>query len=118
MALNLGGFRHELTLEAPSAAVPDGDGGYTQTWAALNPPTAWASLEIASQAKLERLVANTVVAQASHIVRLRFHPDLDQTCRIKWTDRAGTVRTANVIDVTDPDERGIELILLVSEVPE
>jgi head-tail adaptor len=117
VALNLGSLRQQITIERPGTPTPDGDGGYAETWAALAPPTAWASIEPASQRALERLVAGTVIAQASHIVRLRFHPGIDERCRISWVDATGATRVANVTDVTDPEERGIELVLVVAEVP-
>jgi len=117
MALDTGSLVHWLTLERPGATTPDGDGGYTQTWESLNPSRAWASIEAATQRALERLVSNTVTVQATHIVRMPYHPDLDETCRISWVDRARRTHTANVTDVTDVDQIGEELIVLCVEPP-
>lgn len=117
MAIDPGELRHRITLETPGASVPDGDGGYTQTWTGLNPSQAWASIEVATQRVLERLVSNTVTVQASHIVRMRYHPDLDETCRISWVDRNRVTHTANVTNVTDVGQLGEELIVLCVEPP-
>lgn len=116
MALDPGRLTHLMTLESPTP-TPDGDGGYTQTWARLDPPEAWASIEPATTRALERLVAGTVVVQPSHIVRLPYHPDLDEECRMTFVDRSLTTRTLNVVDVLDPDEEGVELIVLCVEPP-
>lgn len=118
MSLDTGTLRHRLTLERPGATTPDGDGGYTQTWERLTPSEAWASIEAASARALERLVANTVTVQATHIVRMRYHPDLDETCRLTWVDRNRRTHTANVTDVTDVGQLGEELIVLCAEGPE
>lgn len=117
MSLDPGKLIHRFTLEKPSEPIPDGDGGYTQTWSPLNPSKAWGSLENATQRSLERLVANTAVVQASHIAHLPYHPDLDETCRMTFVDRAGATRTLNVTDVTDVEEIGEELIVLCVEPP-
>lgn len=101
-------------MQNPATPVADGDGGYTQAWSTL--VDAWASIQTATQRTLERLVASTVTAQASHVVRMRHHPSVTQTSRIVWVDRAGTSHTANVTDVQDPDGSGTELILLCAEV--
>lgn len=117
MALDTGSLIHLMTLERPLATTPDGFGGYTQTWARLSPSEAWASIEAATARALERIVANTVVVQASHIVKMRYHPDLDETCRMTFVDRSGTTRTLNVTDVTDVGEQGDELLVLCVEPP-
>lgn len=117
MGLDTGLLVHRLTLERPGATTPDGDGGYTQTWLPLNPSEAWASIEAATARALERLVSNTVTVQATHIVKMRYHPDLDVTCRLSWVDRARRTHTANVTDVTDVDQLGEELTVLCAEPP-
>lgn len=109
-ALNLGNLKHELTFEAPTYA-PDGDGGETVTWTAFSGPKPYGSVQASTQKALERLVSNTVLSQSSHIVTMRYHPDVTTKCRLKWTDRVGVVHTASLTNVNNVDEMGIQLIL-------
>ncbi len=39
----IGSRSHRVTLENPATPVPDGDGGFTQAWAALDPADVFAS---------------------------------------------------------------------------
>ncbi len=114
--MDIGALRQRVTLETPGAAVPDGDGGFTQAWASLSPGRVWAEITQATQRALERLVANTVIAQATHIVRMRYHSGVTTKTRLSWTDRSGVVHVSNVTDVSNTDERSIELVLLVAEI--
>lgn len=113
--MKLGRMRQRITLQNPTRTA-DGGGGYTETWASLNPAQAWARIRASSGRSGERNVSNTIVAQATHEVSMRFHPDVTTETRITWTDAAGRTRTINVTDVQDVDEAGIELVLSCVEV--
>jgi head-tail adaptor len=113
--LDLGRLNVLMTLEDTSGRTPDGNGGYTKTPVALSPPNAWASIEPVSQRALERLVSNTVITQATHLVRMRYHPDVNAKTRLTWTDREGRTHRANVTWVQDPDNGGTELTILCAE---
>ena len=51
----IGDFRHTVFFQKPGPAVPDGDGGYTQSWIDLVPPAWRVSIEPATSADLERV---------------------------------------------------------------
>lgn len=101
---------HRVTLQAPAAAVPDGDGGYTQGWTALDPPAIFVSIRPATAKDLERLAAGTVIATASHVITGPYHPQVTTATRIVF----GT-RVFQVTGVSNPDEGGVEMILLCVE---
>ncbi len=105
-----------VTLDAPGPAVPDGDGGYTQGWAPLDPPTVFADVRPASTRDLERVIAGTVQSTATHLVTLPFHPGVTTTTRVRWTDEAQRPHTANVTAVVNVDERCVEMVLGAMEV--
>jgi head-tail adaptor len=113
--MNLGRMNKYVILENPTQ-VADGDGGYVETWVALNPREAHVDIHAAPGRTGERRIANTTVAQGTHEVIMRFHPQVTTRTRISWTDRAGTVRRINVVDVNDLDEMGVELRLTCVEV--
>ena len=114
--MNIGTLRHLVTLENPAPAVPDGDGGYTEVWAALMPSAVWASIESATQRALERVVANVVLAQATHIVKMRYHSGVTIKTRLTWTDKSGLVHRASVTDRQNVGEQSIELVLVCAEI--
>lgn len=109
--MDIGALRHRVELQNPGAAVPDGDGGFTQTWSALSPSPVWVSITPASARELERLAAGTVLSTASHIVRGRFHPGVSTKTRIVF----GT-RLFSVTGVANTEEKNEEMILTAVEV--
>jgi head-tail adaptor len=62
-----GEYRHLVTFEAPGDRVPDGEGGYTQSWVPLD---------------LEYTTAGTAAASATHIVRGDYRADVTTTARM------------------------------------
>lgn len=106
-----GGRPHRVTLQNPGAAVPDADSGYTQSWSDLSPAAMWASIKPATQRDLERVVAGTVIATASHIVTMPYHPQVTTETRVLFNGR-----TFSVIGVSNPEERNVELVLACVEV--
>lgn len=109
--MNIGALRHLVTLEGPGTAVPDGRGGYTQVPTPLSPSQVWAEIKPATARDLERRMASTVQSTASHIVTMRYHPQVNTTTRITF----GT-RVFNVTGVQNIDERNVELVIAVEEV--
>lgn len=99
---------HAITIETPGVPVPDGDGGYTQTW---TPVTAvYASIMPATVRDLERLRQGTVIAQASHVVTLPYVTGVTTKARVVFG-----ARTFAIVGVATPEERPRELVLLCSE---
>ena len=78
----IGDYRHLVLLQSPGSPVPDGDGGWTETWSDLSPSTWHVSIEPATARDLERVSAGTVMSTASHIVKGRYHPGVTTKTRI------------------------------------
>lgn len=108
---DLGDYRHLVTLEAPGAAAPDGAGGYTEAWLPLTPPTMFAAIDVATAGDQERLGSATVLSQASHVVRMRYHAGITTKTRLTYQGRAFSVTA-----IRDPEERKRRLVLLCAEV--
>jgi Phage head-tail joining protein len=118
VSLVVGELRQVVALSAPGAAVPDGDGGFTQLYTPLDPPIWRCAIEKASVRASERLFAGAVIAQATYILTGRFHPGISTKTRAVWVDRAGQMHTTDVLDVNDTEGAGVETVALVSEVVE
>jgi head-tail adaptor len=111
IAARTGDRTQRVQLDAAGKPVPDGDGGYTDTYSPLDPPQLFAKIEAATAASLERLTAGTVTAQASHVITMPFHPGITMQTRVQWTDVAGRPHAANVTSIDNVDERCHTLIL-------
>jgi head-tail adaptor len=103
-----------VTLDAPGAPVPDGVGGYTESWAPLDPPAAWVALD-AQAADMERLTADTIVASGTFAITMPYHPGVTVDTRITYTDPDRGPRVFQVLGLRDPDEARRELILVAAE---
>lgn len=111
--MRAGALRHRITIELPAAAVPDSEGGFTQTWSALASRIP-ASVTPATARDLERVVANTVQSTASHLVTLRYLAGVTTKARLIFHDR--TDRTFSIQGIHDPEERHLRLNLACEEV--
>ena len=107
---NVGTHRHVVTVQGQGTPVPDGDGGYTESWTNLVPATWRCSIVPATARDLERITAGTVIATATHIVSGRYHPQIAISTRLVF----GT-RLFSVTGVSDPEERHIETICTAVE---
>lgn len=108
--MDVGSLRHLVTLQSPTKTF-DTDGGYTEAWAPLSPSQVWASIKPATARDLERAVAGTVQAAASHLVAMRYHSGVTTKTRIIWGTRILAVQ-----GVQNVDERNAELVLACEEV--
>lgn len=108
---SLGALRYVVTLGNPGDPVPDPDGGYTETFTPLDPPTWACSIQQAAARTLEALGAGSVVAQATHVLRGRYHPGITTQTRITFAGRI-----FSVIYVANRDERGIETDVVAAEI--
>jgi head-tail adaptor len=115
----IGKARNVVTLAVEGAAVPDGDGGYTEGLVALVPATWYCAIDNVN-AGLERQRAGTVSATATHRLRGRFHPEISVRTRITFLDphRGGAARVFAVESVETIEERGGELEVVAHEVIE
>lgn len=102
---------HRVTLQNPGPAVPDGDGGFTQSWTDLVPAAVFARIQTATARDLERRAAGTVISTASHIVTLPYHPQVTTKTRVLFNGR-----TFNVLGVADAEEGDVETVAICAEV--
>lgn len=105
----IGAARHLVTLEQPTP-TPDGDGGFTDVYAPLTPPTWHARIRPAGVRDLERSASGTVASMATHVLTGRHHAGVNTKTRIKHGARA-----FSVLYVGSPEERAIDMELLVAE---
>lgn len=109
----IGSYRHRVTVEGPGDPVPDGDGGYTEGYGPLDPGTWDCSIAPATTKDLEQVAGGTVISQATHIVKGRYHRGLTTRARLVFKGRV-----LNVVHVANREERDIESILICAEVVE
>lgn len=104
---------HRVTLQNPGAPTPNpaDPGTFLQSWTDLSPPAMFASIAPATATDLERVAAGTVIASASHIVKLPYHPQVTTQTRVLFNGRQFSVK-----GVANPEERNVELILACEEV--
>ena len=104
-------YRHRVLFQTPGPAVPDGDGGYLQTWSDLVPATWQVSIEPATARDLERVAAGTVLSTATHVVTGRYHAGVTTKTRMIFGGR-----TFAITGVANVEERGITMELVAVEV--
>jgi head-tail adaptor len=102
---------HRITLQDPGAPVPDGDGGYTDGWADLDPAFAYASIDPASARDIERIASGTTISQAAYIVTMPYHPGVTTKTRLTFNGRA-----LDVVSRQNPAERNVDLVIVAVEV--
>ena len=104
---SIGQQRWLVTFEDPDPPVPDGEGGYLQTWTAVVPPTWFVRVRPATARDAERVTAGTVITHVSHVVYGRFHPGV--STRTRMIHKGQTYHVTSVINVEDRDS-DMELI--------
>ena len=92
-----GDLKESVVLETPTS-TPDGDGGFTESWAALDPSPVFASVLPATAGMMERIVAATVQADATHIVEMRYHAQVTTKTRLTFGSRYLQVRGVQNVD--------------------
>jgi head-tail adaptor len=101
---------HRVTFQNPGPAVPDGDGGYTQSWLDLSPLALSVRIAAPTARDLESMGPGTVVSTATYVVTGPFHPGVTTKTRINFNGRL-----FQVVGVTNVEERSQEMVLLVNE---
>jgi SPP1 family predicted phage head-tail adaptor len=102
---------HVVTLQAPGLPIPDGDGGVIQGWENLDPATVKASITPASARDLEKLASGTVIAQATHVITLPYHPGVTTATRVVFRGRLFSLTS-----VINLEERNVQLKCIGVEV--
>jgi len=100
-----------VTLQNPTR-TPDGDGGYTEAWTAVAPPSAvYARVQPVRAGREERTLEGTVAAAAGTLVTIPYHPAVTTQTRVLLGSRI-----LAVIGLTNADEQGRQLTLTCTEV--
>jgi hypothetical protein len=107
--------RHRVRVYAAGPVVPDEDGGYAPS---PQDRGEWnVEIRAATTADLERFAAGTVIAEASHVLIGRFHPDVvPDSVIVKHDYVSGADHTYRVAGVRNVQELGIETIAIVWEI--
>ena len=100
-----GRFRRELTLSR-LVPVPDGAGGYTESW--TDEATLFAALEPVAERSVR--AGQQALEHVTHRVTMRFRAGVEAGMRFT----AGA-RTFDIVTVHDPDESGRYLVATVRE---
>jgi SPP1 family predicted phage head-tail adaptor len=108
---NVAARPHRVTLQNPGPAVPDGDGGYTNSWIDLVPPALNVEIKPATAADLEHVAAGTVLSKATSIITGPFHPQVTTKTRLVFNGRI-----FNVTGDQNIEERNGEMVLVCVEV--
>lgn len=103
-----------LLAAPPTTAVPDGQGGFIEDPQPLSPPTDYAAITDATSASDELPVAGTVVQSLSHLVQLRYRPDVDLHTQITFVDWGARTHRLYVRALGNPQQQS-ELLHLWCE---
>jgi Bacteriophage head-tail adaptor len=106
----IGTYRHRVLLQNPGPPIPDGAGGYSQSWADLVPAVIDVNVQAATARAVEYLAAGTLAASASHVVTGRHHPGVTTQTRVIFG-----ARIFHVTGVANPEERDLEMVLMCQE---
>lgn len=111
--------RHCVTLQQPTQ-VPDGDGGFTETWVALDPPTLWVHIAPPPAQDLEERRDGTVIGLSTLIMESDFHPGITTLTRIVHDGTVCACGTApveySIVGCSSPEARRQRLSLRCVEV--
>jgi head-tail adaptor len=104
-------------VQTPGPPTPDGEGGFTESWVDVDPPTWWCAIENAAARNLERVVAKTIEASATHMLRGDYHPAITTVCRILVPDveDPATTKRYDVTSVAREHEGRRHLIVFAAE---
>lgn len=102
---------HKIALEGPGPPIPDGGGGFTESWIPLDPAVVWASIEPATVARQERLFAGAVSAAARVVLGFPYHPGVNTETRITYGASVFTV-----VGFEDPERQHVNTWVLCTEI--
>jgi len=107
---------HLVRVETRGEPVKDREGGYTEHFVPLDPPTLLVRIEPSAGQDLQHAAEGTVVATITHTVTGPHHPGLTTEAQLLFDDEAaGVTRTFRVTGIVTPSERRTESVLLCVE---
>ena len=98
----IGDYRHLVVFQDPGPALPDGAGGYTQTWTDLAPATWKVAVRPAAASDLERVGSGTVTTQGAAIVSGHYHAGVSTRSRMLYNGKTWSVTGVRYIDTIPP----------------
>ena len=101
-----GSFNRRVEIQSPIEPTQDSFGEWPATWTTI--ATRWASLKALSSREL--FIAQQVVAQASHLCKMRWFRNISPKFRLVFAGRV-----FNVAGNADPGECRIETWLYLTE---
>lgn len=82
--MNIGEFRHRITIEQKTRGASDGAGGFVaETWSTL--AECWAKIE--PKAGREMIAADQLVHRVSHVVTVRYRAGITAAARVVYQGR-------------------------------
>jgi head-tail adaptor len=106
---------HRVTIENVGDPVPDGEGGYTESWTPATPPTLYVSIQPASTRNLEQVTSSaTILATATHVIKGPYHPQVEEESRLTFLDH-GRLRIFHVESVQRVDELSASMVVVATE---
>lgn len=110
-------LRHRrITLANAGAAVPDGEGGYTKSMMALDPPAMYAHVRPATARDMEQIAGSTTLPTATHLLTIPYHRQVTtETVISVHFHSAAPPRVLKVIFIGNPDERDAMQELICAE---
>jgi SPP1 family predicted phage head-tail adaptor len=106
--LSIGERAHRVVLENPGAAVPDGDGGFTEGWDLI--ANLWGRVSPASAQELRQVVAGTVTALLPYLVVVPYVAGVTTQTRVTYHGRTFAVQA-----VRNVDEKNVRLEIICEE---
>jgi len=100
--------RHLVTIETPGDREMTGDGDWIDTWESLG--TRMAAIAPATAHQAERIRQGTVTATRPFVITVSYLDGLTTLARVVFSGRV-----FHVLDVEDPELRGIEQVLYCAE---
>lgn len=91
-----------VVFQDPSPALPDGAGGYTQTWTDIPPGTWKVSVRPAAAADLERVGAGTVTTQGAALVRGHYHAGVTTKSRMLYNGKTWSITGVGYVNTLPP----------------
>ena len=106
----IGAYVHLVSLAKAGPTPDDPEGGYSETWLPLDPPTWYCSIREASARDLERISSGLTSQVATHLLRGRYHAQLGPDCQVTFRGRVFMVSS-----VHDADQQQIDIDVVARE---
>lgn len=97
--VTVGDMRTRVTFQV-SSRTSDGQGGFVESWANLDADPGYVWGYLAATSSRERLFAEQMQYQRTHVLLIRFRPDITNEMRLTYDNR-----TFQVKGTRNPEER-------------